>query len=116
MRIGSLDRSQLAAAELVLADSCAFDRATEVAEETLFAAAPLGPMVPGQPTELAAAHAFGAWQGDELIGVAAVSSRWLRVVAVVPSARGRGAGGALLEACAEAARASGETKLRSLDA
>ncbi len=104
MRVGPLDRSQLAAAELVLADACAFDRATEVAEEKLFEPGPAGPPL-----------AFGAWRDQELVGVAAVASRWLRVLAVVPRERSKGAGGALLEACEAAARGAGETKLRSLD-
>src|SRR5258706_8537645 len=41
MRIDSLDHAQLAEAELVLADACAFDRATEVAEEKLFGEGPV---------------------------------------------------------------------------
>lgn len=104
MRVAPLDRSHLAAAELVLADACAFDRATEVADEKLFAPGPTAP-----------ALAFGAWNGDELVGVAAVSSKWLRVIAVVPRARGKGAGSALLAACEAAARGAGETRLRTLD-
>lgn len=88
----------------MLADACAFDRATEVAEEKLFEPAPTGP-----------ARAFGAWRGEELVGVAAVSSRWLRVIAVVPPARRQGVGGALLAACETAARDAGETTLRALD-
>src|SRR5262245_61288517 len=107
MRIAPLDRSQLAAAELVLADACAFDRATEVAEEKLFESGPNS--VP---------LAFGAWRDDGdhgLIGVAAVAGRFLRVLAVVPGARGRGIGSALLAACENAARATGETRLRTLD-
>ena len=104
MRVGPLDRSQLVAAELVLADACAFDRATEVADEKLF-----------EPALDVPARAFGAWHDDELVGVAAVSGRWLRVLAVVPSGRRRGAGGALLEACEATARAAGQPALRSLD-
>ena len=61
------------------------------------------------------AQAFGAWDGNELIGVAAVSARWLRVIAVVPRARRAGAGSALLAACESAARAEGMTKLSALD-
>jgi GNAT superfamily N-acetyltransferase len=94
MKVAPLGREQLAAAELVLADACPFDRATDVAEEKLFEPAPAGPAV-----------AFGAWDGSELVGVAAVSARWLRVIAVVPRARRRGAGSALLAACEEQARA-----------
>jgi len=104
MRVAPLDRTQLAAAELVLADACAFDRATEVADEKLFGAGPSGP-----------ALAFGAWREAELVGVAAISSRWLRVLAVVPGARRKGAGSALLAACEAAARGAGEAKLRTLD-
>src|SRR6187549_1969054 len=104
MRIAPLERSQLVEAELVLADACAFDRATEVAEEKLFEPGPTAP-----------AMAFGAWLGEELVGVAAVSSKWLRVLAVVPSARSKGAGGALLAACEAHARGAGEARLRTLD-
>jgi GNAT superfamily N-acetyltransferase len=105
VRVGPLDRSQLADAELVLADACAFDRATEVADEKLFGAAP-----PGEP------RAFGAWDdGGALVGVAACASRWLRVLAVAPRARRRGAGSALLAACEATARDAGATSLRTLD-
>ena len=44
-----------------------------------------------------------------------MAGRWLRVLAVVPRARRRGAGGALLAACEEAARGAGEASLRALD-
>jgi len=104
MRVAPLEPANLAEAELVLADSCAFDRATEVGEEKLFTAGPTAP-----------ALAFGAWEGNELVGVAAVSSTWLRVIAVVPHARRKGAGSALLAACEAAARGAGETRMRTLD-
>ncbi len=104
MRIAPLDRSQLAGAELVLADACAFDRATEVADEKLFEPGPAG-----------SARAFGAWDGDALVGIAAIASRWLRVLAVAPRSRRRGAGSALLAACETAARDAGEPGLRTLD-
>jgi GNAT superfamily N-acetyltransferase len=104
VRIGPLDHAQLAEAELVLADACAFDRATEVAEETLFEPGPTAP-----------ARAFGAWESKRLVGVAAISSKWLRVIAVAPPARRHHAGSALLAACEDAARATGETQLRALD-
>ncbi len=104
MNVAPLRRSQLAEAELVLADACAFDRATDVADEKLFG-----------PGPSSAAQAFGAWNGSELIGVAAVSARWLRVLAVVPRARKQGAGSALLAACEAAARAEGMRKLSALD-
>ncbi|HEY5952452.1 MAG TPA: GNAT family N-acetyltransferase [Kofleriaceae bacterium] len=104
MNVAPLQRSRLAEAELVLADACAFDRATDVADEKLFG-----------PGPTSAAQAFGAWAGNDLIGVAAVSARWLRVLAVVPRARKSGAGSALLAACETAARAEGMTKLSALD-
>jgi mycothiol synthase len=104
VRVEPLDRSQLANAELVLADACAFDRATEVADEKLFGLGPQG-----------APSAFGAWDGGRLVGVAAFASRWLRVLAVVPGARQRGAGSALLAACEAAARDAGETRMSALD-
>jgi mycothiol synthase len=105
VRVGPLERSDLAEAELVLADSCAFDRATEVAEEKLFEPGPAGP-----------ACAFGAWDAtNRLVGVAAIASKWLRVIAVVPPARGHGAGSGLLATCEAAARDAGEATLRTLD-
>jgi GNAT superfamily N-acetyltransferase len=127
MRIDALERAQLAEAELVLADACAFDRATEVAEEKLFGIAPavaaLGaavggatsPTTPATQAARSVPRAFGAWDGDTLVGVAAVASKWLRVIAVVPRSRRRGAGSALLAACEEAARTAGETRMRVLD-
>ena len=104
MNVGPLARAKLPEAELVLADSCAFDRATEVADEKLFG-----------PGPSSAAQAFGAWDGNELVGVAAVSARWLRVLAVLPRARRAGVGSALLAACEAAARAEGMQKLSALD-
>ena len=104
IRVQPLDRSELAAAELVLADACAFDRASDVADEKLFGAAPSG-----------SPRAFGAWDGDALVGVAAVAARYVRAIAVVPRARRRGAGSALLAACEQAARDAGEQRLRALD-
>ena len=104
MRIESLDRSALPAATAVLAAGCAFDRAAAVAAEKLFEPAPGGP-----------AQAVGAWEGDALVGVAAVSGNRIRVLAVAPAARGCGIGGALLDACCAVARTVGVTALRTLD-
>lgn len=104
MRIAPLERSHLTEAELVLADACAFDRATDVAEEKLFEPGPTAPAI-----------AFGAWSDNELVGVAAVSSKWLRLLAVVPHARRHGAGEALLAACETHARTAGEQRMRVLD-
>jgi len=101
VRVAPLPPSQLPFAELVLADACAFDRATEVAEEKLFGAGPTSAPKAGAPApELRMPEAFGAWnEQHELVGVAAACGKWLRVLAVVPGARGRGAGSALLAAC-----------------
>ena len=88
----------------MLAEGCAFDRAAEVAGEKLFGAGPSG-----------APQALGAWDGDALVGVAAVAGNRIRVLAVTPGARGRGIGGALLDACCAAVRAAGVTTLRTLD-
>jgi len=102
--VGALDRSRLAAAERVLAAACPYDRAASVADEKLFGDGP-----PGPP------RAFGAWDGEALVGVAAVAADRIRVLAVDPAARRRGIGGALLDACCAAARADGATRLRTLD-
>jgi len=104
MRIEPLGRSSLAEAIAVLAAACGYDRAAEVADEKLFGAGPRG-----------TTQALGAWEGDALIGVAAVSANRIRVLAVAPNARGRGVGSALLAACEATARAAGETALRTLD-
>lgn len=104
MRVDRLGLEHLASAKRVLADACAFDRATEVADEKLFQPGPGGSPV-----------AYGAWEGERLVGVAAVAARWLRVLAVDPHHRGRGAGSALLAACEGAARQAGEPRLRTLD-
>jgi GNAT superfamily N-acetyltransferase len=104
MRVARLPRTELAAATRVLADACAYDAAAIVADEKLFGAAPQG-----EP------HAFGAWQGDVLVGVASLGARWVRVLAVVPAARRRGVGSALLAACETEGLARGETQLRVID-
>jgi GNAT superfamily N-acetyltransferase len=104
MNVGPLDRAQLPEARRVLAAACAYDRAAEVAEEKLFGDGPQG-----------APHALGAWDGGELVGVAAVCARWLRLVAVAPHARGHGAGSGLLAACEDLACAAGAPRLRALD-
>jgi GNAT superfamily N-acetyltransferase len=89
--ITPLAEFDLAAARAVLAAACAFDRAADVAREKLFEPAPAG-----------AAQAWGAWAGGALAGVAAATADRLRLLAVTPAARGRGAGLALLEAAERA--------------
>mgnify|MGYP001556366895 FL=1 len=89
VRVAPLPESQLPFAELVLADACAFDRATEVAGEKLFAPGPASaPKAGSPPPALLVPAAFGAWDDKhELIGVAASCGRWLRVLAVVLTLR-----------------------------
>jgi GNAT superfamily N-acetyltransferase len=107
VRIDALDRAELPAAAALLAAACPYDRAADVADEKLFGDAPAG-----------TARALGAWDGRALAGVAAVAADRIRLLAVAPEARGRGIGGALLEACVAAARAragSAARRLRTLD-
>jgi GNAT superfamily N-acetyltransferase len=101
MRVAPLLDSSLPAAQAVLEQACAFDRASVVAREKLFGPGPLSAPRAGEPApQLARPTALGVWnERDELVGVAAVCGKWLRVLAVVPGARGRGAGSALLAAC-----------------
>jgi GNAT superfamily N-acetyltransferase len=104
MRIAPLLPSHLPSAELVLEQACDYDRADEVAEEKLFGPGPLSAPRAGSPApELGQPLAFGAWDdAHELVGVASVCGKWLRVLAVIPEVRGRGAGSALLLACEQA--------------
>jgi GNAT superfamily N-acetyltransferase len=104
VRVVELARSDLAAARGVLADACAFDRAAEVADEKLF-----------EPGPTTTPRAFGVSIDGELVGVAAIAGRWLRVLAVTRAARRRGAGSALLAACEDVARVAGEPRVRALD-
>jgi len=104
VRISALKRAHLPAAAAMLAAACPCDRAADVADEKLFGDGPAGPP-----------RALAAWDGGALAGVAAVAADRLRLLAVAPGARGRGIGGALLEACVAAARAAGARRLRTLD-
>ncbi len=83
--------SRLEAARSILARACTFAGAAVVAEEKLFGPAPLPSLPLGADDE-----------SGTLVGVAVVSGRWLRVLAVDPRARRRGAGSALLAACERA--------------
>jgi GNAT superfamily N-acetyltransferase len=105
MQVQDLGREALDEARALLTEACRFDAAGVVAEEKLFGAAP--------PPFLSAA--LGVRLGDRLAGVAVVSGRWLRLVAVHPDERGRGVGTALIDAAAARARAWGATRLRSGD-
>jgi GNAT superfamily N-acetyltransferase len=101
MRVAPVLESSLPFAKAVLEQACAFDRAGEVAHEKLFGPGPLSAPRAGEPApQLALPTAVGVWdEHDELVGVAAACGKWLRVLAVVPAARSRGAGSALLAAC-----------------
>ena len=105
MQISDLGREALDEARALLTEACPFDAAAVVAEEKLFGKAP----APFRSATL------GARLDGRLAGVAVVSGRWLRLVAVHPDERGRGVGTALVEAAAERARAWGATRLRSGD-
>src|SRR3569832_492321 len=100
MRVGPLDRAELAAATTLLRESCAFDRADVVADEKLFGPGPAAP-----------ASALGAWAGDKLIGVAAWCSRFLRVLAVAPAARNHNKRRAKHETSKRKARDAGQPRL-----
>ena len=102
MRVAPLHRADLPAAEAILTRACEFDRAARVAEEKLFEPGPLRAPKPGEPVALAAPSAFAAYDGPTMVGVAATCATWLRVLAVAPEARGRGAGSLLLDACMNA--------------
>jgi mycothiol synthase len=101
--ISLLPRSALAEARVLLAS--AGGGAERVAEEKLFGPAPA-------PHETAA---LVARTDDRLVGVAVVSGRWLRLLAVDPAARRQGIGSALLAEAESRARAWGATRLRSGD-
>lgn len=107
--VNMLRQDELAAAKAVLAATApglglSAPEVALVAEEKLF-----GPG-PGAPTQALAAHL-----DQTLVGVAAISARWLRVIAVHPRARQRGAGTALLKAAEAAAASAGASTLRTGD-
>lgn len=104
MHIAALHPAQLVEAIALLAVACPYDRASDVAAETLFESGPHG-----QP------QAYGAWEADRLVGVAAVAQQWVRIIAVVPQARRSGIGSALLATCEAATAKAGHTRLRMLD-
>jgi GNAT superfamily N-acetyltransferase len=101
--IAPLTAADLDEARGLLADACAFDTAARVADEKLFGAAPAPH----------ATLALGARANGRLVGVAVVSGRWLRLLAVAPDARRRGVGSALLDAAVATARGWGATRLRA---
>jgi GNAT superfamily N-acetyltransferase len=100
-----LERAWLGEASDLLRRACAFDRAAEVADEKLFGAWPGGWK----------GGALGAFDGGTLVGVAAWAGRWIRLLAVDPPARGKGAGSALVAEIERRAHAAGATRLRTGD-
>jgi len=100
VRIAPLERSSLAAADALCRRACAFDRV--VVDEKLFGDAPR--IVDMKEVGRWSARPFGAFLGDDLVGVAAIAGTRVRLIAVEPSARRRGVGSALLDACAGATR------------
>jgi mycothiol synthase len=103
--IEPLERAHLDDARAVLAAACAFDDAAAVAEEKLF-----GEGAYGSPSAWLARDAGT----HDAIGVAAASARCVRVIAVVPAARGRGVGSALLARAEDEMRAVLPTVVRAL--
>jgi GNAT superfamily N-acetyltransferase len=102
--IAPLPKGALADARRVLQEACAFDKAHLVAEEKLFGEAAGG--LESSP--------LGAYVDGKLVGVAAVSDRWLRLLAVVPEHRGRGIGSGLLQASLKQIK-TGSQQARTMD-
>jgi GNAT superfamily N-acetyltransferase len=100
-----VELGELLAARDLLARACEYDRAAAVAEEKLF----------GEAAGLPWRQTLGAFRDQQLLGLSVVSGRWLRLLAVDPSARGAGVGSALLAAAERSAADAGETHLRALD-
>ena len=105
MKIAPLAPDALGEARALLEAACAFDPAAAVAEEKLFGAAP-----PPHSTVC-----LGAREAGRLVGVAVISGRWLRLLAVDPAARLRGVGSALVAAACERAQTLGAKRIRTGD-
>ena len=109
-------------APLVIRELQRADEATAVAvltraleAEVPYIATVAAEKVFGEGPPPATTRRLGAWRGDELVGVAVLSGRWLRIGGVVPEARGAGVGTALLDEVVRVARESGETRVRTGD-
>jgi GNAT superfamily N-acetyltransferase len=106
----ALSARDLPRARALLAASCEFDAAADVAEEKLFGPAPRpGDATPDPPAVI------GAMRGDYLVGLAATSHHWIRLLAVHPTARRQGVGSALLAAAESRIAAKGCPRARILD-
>jgi GNAT superfamily N-acetyltransferase len=104
----ALARADLPAAKKLLRKACASYRADEVAEEKLFGPALGSDERPLEPT------AYGAFENDRLVGVAAASGEWIRLLAVLPGARGQGIGTVLLAAVESVIASSGTEQAQTL--
>jgi mycothiol synthase len=103
--VATLNPGRLAEARALLARACAFDHHVAlVADEKLVGPAP-------EPSRALAVMT----PSGRLAGVAVVSGKWLRLLAVDPGERRRGVGGALLAEAMTVARAAGATHLRTGD-
>jgi GNAT superfamily N-acetyltransferase len=120
IELRALSAADLPRARALLAASCSFDPAAEVAEEKLFGAAPAGPAPAATDGNSAAIGAFRergtAGPSDlDMVGVTATSQRWIRLLAVHPEARGRGIGSVLLAAAESRIAGRGAQIARTLD-
>lgn len=100
-----LTRHDLPAIQSLLGRECQAPDAAAVAEEKLFGAAP----------NVLRTEAFGALSGGMLVGVAAASGAWMRLIAVSPSARGCGVGSSLLAMVEAAVADTGSPVVRTMD-
>ncbi|MCP4444020.1 MAG: GNAT family N-acetyltransferase [Myxococcales bacterium] len=76
-------------AQALLEAACAHDDVAGLGREKLFA--------PGSGD--LAAEPLAAFEGEQLVGVACTSGKWLRLLAVAPDRRCQGVGSELLERC-----------------
>jgi mycothiol synthase len=121
IELRALSADDLPRAQELLAASCPFDAAARVAEEKLFGAAPGDDRT---APDAIGAYRHGAASGPapasrqhagDLVGLAATSQRWIRLLAVHPEARGRGVGSALLAAAESRIAGRGAPLARTLD-
>lgn len=112
IELRALSAGDLPRARALLAASCSFDPAADVAEEKLFGSAPAAPAADGNP---AAIGAFRETSGHDMVGLTATSQRWIRLLAVHPEARGRGIGSVLLAAAESRIAGRGAQLARTLD-
>ncbi len=90
MHIGPLGPDELPRATALLTAALPYDRVDVVAAEKLFG-----------DNGTRQGLAFGAWDGDALVGVVASAGRWVKLLAVAATHRRRAIGSALLDVVAE---------------